>query len=76
MLSWKVRNQKLYKIRGKLLLISILKEKINTNHIDKAICMIEEMGEKRLNEHLQRLKDEIERLEKKHDLLSEARDML
>ena len=30
--------------------ISTLKEKINTNHIDEAICMIEEIGEKRLNE--------------------------
>lgn len=32
------------------MLISQLKEKINTNNIDEAICIIEKIGEKRLNE--------------------------
>lgn len=49
------------------MLISTLKEKINTNHIDEAICIVEKIGEKRLNEAVPYLIEQLQ-LTKSHVL--------
>lgn len=45
------------------MLITKLKEKISINSIDEAICLIEEIGEKKLNEAVQYLIEQLESTE-------------